>query len=112
MKITKGLEPLLQDGLIDKVSGQLMRGKESGVYVVRCHGQIRCGKGYIVVRPRSFHKQTQYTEGRMVRNTSRSRAMGQHSRSGRWEQETAVETNGPLSLDRSDQRFCPLFLSF
>lgn len=47
VKITKGWEPLLQDGLIDKVPGRLMSGKESDVYVVRCHGEIRCGKGYI-----------------------------------------------------------------
>lgn len=87
MKIPKRLEPLLQDGLIDAVLGQLMSGKESEVYVVRSNGEIRCAKVYKDIKHRSFHKQTQYTEGRKVRNSRRSRAMEKHSRFGRKEQE-------------------------
>jgi RIO kinase 1 len=89
MKIPKSLEPLLQDGLIDEVLGQLMSGKEAEVYVVRSQGEIRCAKAYKEVSQRSFHKQTQYTEGRKVRNSRRSRAMEKHSRFGRKEQEAA-----------------------
>ena len=87
MKIPKRLESLLQDGLIDEVLGQLMSGKESDVYLVSCHGETRCAKVYKEIQHRSFHKQTQYTEGRKVRNSRRSRAMEKHSRFGRKEQE-------------------------
>lgn len=87
MKIPNRLESLLQDGLIDEVLGQLMSGKESDVYLVSCHGEIRCAKVYKEIQHRSFHKQTQYTEGRKVRNSRRSRAMEKHSRFGRKEQE-------------------------
>jgi RIO kinase 1 len=89
MKIPRRLEPLLQDGLIDEVLGQLMSGKEAEVYVVRSKGEIRCAKAYKEVHQRSFHKQTQYMEGRKGRNSRRSRAMEKHSRYGRKEQEAA-----------------------
>jgi RIO kinase 1 len=89
MKIPKRLEPLLHDGLIDEVLGQLMSGKEAEVYVVRSKGEIRCAKVYKEVNQRSFHKQTQYMEGRKGRNSRRSRAMEKHSKFGRKEQEAA-----------------------
>lgn len=89
MKIPKSLEPLLHDGLIDEVLGQLMSGKEAEVYIVRCAGEIRCAKAYKEVKHRSFHKQAQYMEGRKVRNSRRSRAMEKHSSFGRKEQESA-----------------------
>jgi RIO kinase 1 len=89
MKIPKRLEPLLHDGLIDAVLGQLMSGKEAEVYVVRSKGEIRCAKAYKDVKHRSFHKQSQYMEGRKVRNSRRSRAMEKHSSFGRKEQEAA-----------------------
>ena len=87
MKTPARLQPLYEDGLIDAVLGQLMSGKESDVYVVRCNGEIRCAKVYKELNHRSFQKQTQYTEGRKVRNSRRSRAMEKHSRFGRREQE-------------------------
>lgn len=87
MKIPKRLAPLLQDGMIDEVLGQLMSGKEAEVYMVLCNGEIRCAKVYKDIKHRSFHKQTQYTEGRKVRNSRRSRAMEKHSQFGRKEQE-------------------------
>lgn len=87
MKIPQRLEPLLQDGLIDEVLGQLMSGKESDVYVVRCAGETRCAKVYKDIQHRSFSKQTQYTEGRKVRNSRRARALDKHSKFGRKEQE-------------------------
>jgi RIO kinase 1 len=89
MKIPKSLEPLLQDGLIDEVLGQLMSGKEAEVYIVRCAGEIRCAKAYKEVKHRSFHKQTQYMEGRKVGSSRRARAMDKHSKFGRKEQEAA-----------------------
>jgi RIO kinase 1 len=89
MKIPKRLEPLLQDGLIDEVLGQLMSGKEADVFVVRSHGEIRCAKVYKEVKHRSFHNQVQYMEGRKVRSSRRSRAMDKHSKFGRKEQEAS-----------------------
>ncbi len=102
MKIPKSLEPLLQDGLIDEVLGQLMSGKEAEVYVVRSQGEIRCAKAYKELKQRSFHKQTQYTEGRKVRNSRRSRAMEKHSRFGRKEQEAAWQNAEVDALFRLD----------
>ncbi|MBE0596895.1 MAG: serine protein kinase RIO [Desulfuromonadales bacterium] len=92
MKIPKRLEPLLQDGLIDEVLGQLMSGKEAEVYVVGCKGEIRCAKIYKELNQRSFHKQTQYMEGRKGRNSRRSRAMEKHSKFGRKEQEASWQS--------------------
>ena len=93
MKVPKRLEPLLDDGLIDEVLGQLMSGKESEVFVVRSYGEIRCAKVYKDIQHRSFHKQTQYTEGRKVRNSRRSRAMEKHSKFGRKEQEVVWQNS-------------------
>lgn len=89
MKIPHSLQPLLQNGLIDEVIYQLMSGKEAEVYVVRSKGEVCCAKAYKEVKHRSFHKQTQYAEGRKVRNSRRSRAMDKHSSFGRKEQEAA-----------------------
>ena len=44
MKTPKRLQPLIEDGLIDGVIGQLMSGKEATVYTVRCGSEIRCAK--------------------------------------------------------------------
>jgi RIO kinase 1 len=100
MKIPKRLEPLLQDGLIDEVLGQLMSGKEAEVYVVRSEGEIRCAKAYKEVKQRSFKKQTQYMEGRKVGSSRRSRAMEKHSRFGRKEQEAAWQNAEVDALSR------------
>jgi len=102
MKIPKSLEPLLQDGLIDEVLAQLMSGKEAEVYVVCCGGEIRCAKVYKELKQRSFQKQTQYMEGRKVRNSRRSRAMEKHSKFGRKEQETAWQNAEVDALYRLD----------
>jgi RIO kinase 1 len=102
MKIPKSLEPLLQDGLIDEVLCQLMSGKEAEVYVVRSQGEICCAKAYKEASQRSFQKQTQYMEGRKVRNSRRSRAMEKHSRFGRKEQEAAWQNAEVDALYRLD----------
>ena len=66
MKIPKRLQPLLDDGVIDEVIGQLMSGKEATVYTVRCGREVRCAKVYKEALKRSFKKATQYQEGRKV----------------------------------------------
>jgi RIO kinase 1 len=57
--------------------------------VVRCGAEIRCAKVYKDAGQRSFKQAVQYQEGRKVRNTRRSRAMGKRSKFGRSQQEAA-----------------------
>lgn len=87
MKIPKRLLPLIEDGLVDEVIGQLMSGKEATVYMVRCGSEVRCAKVYKEAAQRSFKKAVQYQEGRRVRNSRRGRAMQKGSKFGRDQQE-------------------------
>lgn len=87
MKSPKRLQPLLDDGVIDEVIGQLMSGKEATVYTVRCGSEVRCAKVYKEAAKRSFKKAAQYQEGRKVRNSRRARAMDKGSKYGRKQQE-------------------------
>jgi RIO kinase 1 len=87
MKTPKRLQPLLEDGVIDAVIGQLMSGKEATVYTVRCGNEIRCAKVYKEAAKRNFKKASQYREGRGVRNSRRARAMDKGSKYGRQQQE-------------------------
>src|SRR5688500_10850151 len=89
MKTPKRIEPLIEDGLIDEVMGQLMSGKEATVYVVRCGEEIRCAKVYKDLNKRSFRQSVNYTEGRKVKNSRRARAMEKGTRYGRKAQEEA-----------------------
>ena len=87
MKIPKRIQPLVDDGLIDDVTGRLMSGKEADIYVVTCRGEVRCAKVYKEASKRNFKKSVQYTEGRKVKNSRRARAMEKGSKFGRQEQE-------------------------
>ena len=89
MKIPKRIEPLVEDGIVDKVMRQLMSGKEATVYVVQCGDEIRCAKVYKEANQRGFHQAVHYTEGRKVKNSRQARAMEKGSRYGRKEQESA-----------------------
>jgi RIO kinase 1 len=89
MKIPKGLEPLIEDGIVDEVVRSLRSGKEASVYVVRCGAEMRCAKVYKDMGQRSFQKRAQYQEGRKVRGSRQARAMSRSTRFGRKEQETA-----------------------
>jgi RIO kinase 1 len=89
MKIPKGLQPLIDDGVIDEVIRSLKSGKEASVYVVRCGAEVRCAKVYKDMGQRSFQKRAQYQEGRKVRGSRQTRAMSRSTRFGRKEQETA-----------------------
>ena len=42
MKTPPGLQPLIDDGVIDEVMRSLKSGKEATVYVVRSGTRIRC----------------------------------------------------------------------
>lgn len=87
MKIPKGLQPLVDDGMIDGVVRQLKSGKEASVYIVACGDQMRCAKVYKEAEHRGFHKLAEYREGRKARGSRDARAMGKRSRHGREVQE-------------------------
>ncbi|MCF8006622.1 MAG: serine protein kinase RIO [Methylovulum sp.] len=87
MKTPKSIEPLVADGLVDKVLRPLKSGKEAAVYVVVANGEVCCAKVYKDANQRSFHNQTLYQEGRKVRNTRQARAMNKNSKFGRQQQE-------------------------
>ena len=89
MKIPKGLQPLIDDGIVDRVLGQLKSGKEASVYLVACGSHVRCAKVYKDAQQRGFHKLAEYQEGRRSRNSRDMRAMGKQSRHGRREQESS-----------------------
>lgn len=89
MKTPAGLQPLIDDGIIDEVLRSLKSGKEATVYVVRTGAQIRCAKVYRDMAQRSFQKRAQYQEGRKVRGSRQARAINKSTRFGRREQEAA-----------------------
>ena len=89
MKTPKRIEPLVEDGVVDRVMRQLMSGKEATVYVVQCGDEVRCAKVYKEANQRGFHQAVHYTEGRKVKNSRQARAMEKGSRYGRKEQESA-----------------------
>lgn len=89
MKTPAGLQPLIDDGLIDAVVRPLKSGKEASVYVVRAGDEVRCAKVYKDMAQRSFQARAQYQEGRRVRGSRQQRAIGKASRFGRREQEAA-----------------------
>ena len=89
MKTPSGLQPLIDDGVIDAVMRPLKSGKEAAVYVVRAGDDIRCAKVYKDMAQRSFQQRVQYQEGRKVRGSREARAIGKASKYGRKQQETA-----------------------
>ena len=100
MKIPKRIEPLVEAGLVDSVSRQLMSGKEAMIYVVRCGEAIRCAKVYKEAKLRSFRQSVDYTEGRRVKNSRRARAMEKGSRYGRKAKEEAWQSTEVDALYR------------
>ena len=87
MKTPSGLQPLIDDGVIDEVMRPLKSGKEAAVYVVRVGDEIRCAKVYKDMAQRSFQQRVQYQEGRKVRGSREARAIGKASKYGRKQQE-------------------------
>jgi RIO kinase 1 len=107
MKTPNGLQPLIDDGIIDEVLRALKSGKEASVYVVRCGAEIRCAKVYKDLGQRSFQARAQYQEGRKVRGSRQARAMARSTHYGRKEQESAwknTEVNALYQLTAADVR--------
>lgn len=89
MKTPKGLQPLIDDGIIDAVMRSLKSGKEASVYVVRRGEEVLCAKVYKDAQQRSFQNRVVYQEGRKTRGSRRGRAMNKATKFGRKEQEFA-----------------------
>lgn len=89
MRIPKGLQPLIDDGIIDAVLRPLKSGKEASVYVVRRGEGVLCAKVYKDSEQRSFKNRVQYQEGRKTRGSRQARAMSKATKFGREEQEAA-----------------------
>jgi RIO kinase 1 len=107
MKTPPGLQPLIDDGVIDEVVRSLKSGKEATVYLVRSGVHLRCAKVYRDMAQRSFQKRAQYQEGRKVRGSRQARAMGKSTGFGRKEQETAwknAEVDALYQLVAADVR--------
>jgi RIO kinase 1 len=100
MKPPKRLLPLVDEGLVDDVLGQLTSGKEANVYVVRCGDEIRCAKVYKEATHRSFRQAVDYTENRRVKNSRQARAMERGTRYGRQVREEAWRNAEVDALNR------------
>ena len=96
MKIPERLQPLLDDGLIDRVLRQLMSGKEAAVYVVECSTadgvETRCAKVYKDAQQRSFRQAVDYTENRKTKNSRQARAMSKGTAYGKKAREEAWQS--------------------
>ena len=92
MKIPRRLQPLVDDGIVDSVTRQLMSGKEAMVFVVRCGGESRCAKVYKDADQRSFRQAVDYTENRKTKNTRAARAIAKRTRFGKASQEAAWQS--------------------
>lgn len=101
MKVPDRIKPLIHEGHVDRVITQLMSGKEATVYVVESGDKLMCAKIYKEANQRSFKHNSDYTEGRRVRNSRRSRAMEKSSRYGRQEREEAWQNTEVEAMIRA-----------
>jgi RIO kinase 1 len=92
VKAPPRLLSLIQEGLVDSVSRQLMSGKEAMVFVVQSGGETRCAKVYKEATQRSFRQAVDYTENRKVKNSRQARAMAKGTKFGRESQEAAWQS--------------------
>jgi RIO kinase 1 len=92
MKAPTRLQKLIDEGLIDSVTRQLMSGKEATVYVVQQGAMVLCAKVYKEATHRSFRQAVDYTENRRVKNSRQARAMTKGTRYGKQAQEIAWQS--------------------
>src|SRR6188508_2680523 len=92
MKIPPKLTPLVEDGVIDEVLGQVKSGKEADVFIVRVGEAVRCAKVYKDANNRSFRQAAQYQEGRQVKGSRTARAMAKRTGYGQKQAETSWMT--------------------
>lgn len=99
MKIPAKLIPLVEDGIIDEVIGQVKSGKEADVFIVRVGEAIRCAKVYKEADNRSFRQAAQYQEGRRVKGSRTARAIAKRTAYGRKQAETSWMTAEVAALN-------------
>jgi RIO kinase 1 len=92
MKIPKRLEPLVQEGIVNRVVRPLMSGKEAQLFVVEADGGHFVAKLYKDAEHRSFRHRAGYAEGRRVRNSRQRRAMEKGTKFGKEQAEAAWQT--------------------
>jgi RIO kinase 1 len=102
MRVPAGLQPLIDDGIIDEVLRQLKSGKEASVYIVASGAAIRCAKVYKAAEHRGFHKLAEYQEGRKARGSRDARALGRGGRHGRKVQQAEWKNAEVEALYRLD----------
>lgn len=88
MKTPPRLLPLVEDGIIEEVLGQVRSGKEADVFLVRVADEVRCAKVYKDSSHRSFKQAAAYQEGRRVQNSRSARALNKRSAFGQKEAES------------------------
>ena len=77
------LDVLLADGVIDEVLGRLKSGKEANISLVRRGEDVFAAKVYKDRSTRSFKNNSDYKEGRKVRNSRTQRAIDSGGSFGR-----------------------------
>ena len=91
MKVPLGLQPLVDNGVVDSVVRQLQSGKEATVYVVACGEELLCAKVYKSIDQRSFQRVAEYREGRKARGSRNARATGKRGKQGKHGREVQEE---------------------
>ena len=81
--MTDKLDVLIADGVIDEVLGRLKSGKEANISLVRRGEAVIAAKVYKDRSTRSFKNNSDYKEGRKVRNTRTQRAIDRGGQFGR-----------------------------
>src|SRR5437763_13139148 len=81
--MTHELDVLIAEGVIDEVLGRLKSGKEANISLVRRGDAVLAAKVYKDRSTRSFKNNSDYKEGRKVRNTRTQRAMDSGGQYGR-----------------------------
>ena len=88
MRTPPRLLPLVEDGVVDEVLGQVRSGKEADVFLVRVGDETRCAKVYKDSGHRSFKQAASYQEGRRIQNSRSTRALSKRSAFGQKEAES------------------------
>jgi RIO kinase 1 len=88
MRTPPRLLPLVEDGVVDEVLGQVRSGKEADVFLVRVGDETRCAKVYKDSSHRSFKQAASYQEGRRIQNSRSTRALSKRSAFGQKEAES------------------------
>lgn len=96
--MTKSLERLVEEGVLEEIISRLKSGKEADVYVVRHGGKVVAAKVYRDSAQRSFKKRSAYQEGRSVRNSRSQRAIDRGSRYGKEANEDAWKSAEATTL--------------